>query len=395
MRKERILVWGNGNALRKNICWIKQLYFIVGITESNMELSVQKRGELLYPPARALQLQYDSILVVSQYFGEIKEHLIGQYGIEEKKIRNFEDEFLEERKLRFGSANKNVTFYILRAHWYERKNGFFNFYTRAMEAYFYTQKRGYELLVDMKNYYTEYAGLERYGVDNVWEDYFQQPSMYSLDDVYQSANVILSKFMDEKYCNMNVSEFEYGSVEWWIASRQMLAKQYKNWVKPVKILVDYLEKENKRMEGRGNILGVIARGTDYVYLKPEKHFIPCNTDEFIKYVKGYMKESGYQTIYLATEDEEILERFRESFSEDELFFSEQKRFGNTGQVLMDVRVERERDGFLRGMEYCLVMLVISGCDSLIANCFCGGTEGAILLSGGGYKEIKVIDSGVY
>ena len=69
MRKERILVWGNGNALRKNICWIKQLYFIVGITESNMELSVQKRGELLYPPARALQLQYDFILVVSQYFG--------------------------------------------------------------------------------------------------------------------------------------------------------------------------------------------------------------------------------------------------------------------------------------------------------------------------------------
>ena len=62
---------------------------------------------------------------------------------------------------------------------------------------------------------------------------------------------------------------------------------------------------------------------------------------------------------------------------------------------MDVRVERESDGFLRGMEYCLVMLVISGCDSLIANCFCGGTEGAILLSGGGYKEIKVIDSGVY
>ena len=313
MKKKCILIWGNGNTLKKNICWIKQLYLIVGITDSNMDLPVQT--ENLYRPESALKLQYDFILVVSQYYGEIRERLIDQYGIEEKKIRFFEDEFLVEKNLSFGDANKDVTFYILRAHWYERKNGFFNFYARAMVVYYHTQKKGYELLVDMKNYYTEYAGLERYGIDNVWEDYFQQPSVYSLDDAYQSTNVILSKFMDEKYYDIDIAGFEHESLEWWVASRQMIAQKYKNWVKPVKILQDDLKKEIKRMEGKGNVLGVIARGTDYAYLKPEKHFIPCNTDEFITYVKVYKRQFGYPILYLATEDEEILEKFKESFSE--------------------------------------------------------------------------------
>ncbi len=124
-------------------------------------------------------------------------------------------------------------------------------------------------------------------------------------------------------------------------------------------------------------------------MKPENHFIPCDTDEFIDYVRTYRKKLGYGAIYLATEDEDILEKFKQSFSEDELFFSEQQRFGNTGRVLMDVKVDRENDGFLRGMEYCLVVLMLSKCDGLLANCYCGGTEGAISLNGGRYKDIEV------
>lgn len=393
MIKERILIWGNGNTLKKNICWIKQLYNIVGITDSNIDISAQEDN--IYSPEKALKLQYDFIFIVSQYYEEIKESLTGQYGIDEKKIIFFEDEFLKERNQRFGNYNENVTFYILRAHWYERKNGFFNYYVRAMIAYYHTQKKGYELLVDMKNYYTEYAGLERYGKVNVWEEYFQQPSVYSLEDAYRSANVILSKFMDADYFDVDIPGFEYASLEWWVASRQMISQRHKDWVKPAKALQDCLDREMEKIVCSGKILGVVARGTDYVYMKPENHFIPCDTDEFIDYVRTYRKKLGYGAIYLATEDEDILEKFKQSFSEDELFFSEQQRFGNTGRVLMDVKVDRENDGFLRGMEYCLVVLMLSKCDGLLANCYCGGTEGAISLNGGRYKDIEVIDSGRY
>lgn len=97
MIKERILIWGNGNTLKKNICWIKQLYNIVGITDSNIDISAQEDN--IYSPEKALKLQYDFILIVSQYYEEIKESLTGQYGIDEKKIIFFEDEFLKEKDL--------------------------------------------------------------------------------------------------------------------------------------------------------------------------------------------------------------------------------------------------------------------------------------------------------
>ncbi len=82
----------------------------------------------------------------------------------------------------------------------------FTIFDRAMALYYKTRQLGYELLVDMKNYYTEYSGLDRYGIVNVWEDYYEQPSKYTLDEAYQSKKVILSKFDSVEYNYLTLSK---------------------------------------------------------------------------------------------------------------------------------------------------------------------------------------------
>ncbi len=43
----------------------------MGITDSNIDISAQEDN--IYSPEKALKLQYDFILIVSQYYEEIKE----------------------------------------------------------------------------------------------------------------------------------------------------------------------------------------------------------------------------------------------------------------------------------------------------------------------------------
>ena len=52
----------------------------------------------------------------------------------------------------------------------------------------YAEKNNYIPVVDFKNYKTQYNIAD----ENAWECFFEQISNYSLDEVYQSKNVVLS-----------------------------------------------------------------------------------------------------------------------------------------------------------------------------------------------------------
>lgn len=392
--RKNVLLYGNGNTLKKNIHWINQIYHVVGITDTKETRSKKEQGR--FSVKDAVKLDYDEILVTSFYFEEIKNHLMDSYGIKSEIIKNCLDEFHSERHMKFGELNPNVVFYILRAHWEEHKNGLFNFYARAIIEYHHTQEMGYELLIDMKNYYTEYAGLEKYGKINVWEDYFCQPSGYSLDEAYRSQNVILSKFNDDLYSYADLSGHTHCSNKWYVETYLKLGRMYHNRFSFSAKIQNRLKREEEVLfKDKGRVLGVLARGTDMIYLKPDNHFIPYGTEGFVAHIKQKMKEMGFRYLYLATEDLDILEQFQSVFK-GELLFSKQQRLRNTGdKMLMDIKFDREDDGYLRGLEYSTVIYMLSRCDSLIANCNCGGVLGALILSGDQYRQMEVLDAGVY
>lgn len=275
--KQKALLYGNGNTYLKNICWIRQLYDIVGVTDSKHEASCKEEG--IYKVEDAVGLTFDIILVTSVFFDEIKNTLAEKFCVDETKIFWFLDEFSNERHETFGEKNPDITFYVFRAHWQEHKNGFYNFFARAIASCYKARQMGYELVVDMKNYYTEYAGLERYGAVNVWEDYYEQPSRYTLDDVYQSKNVVLSRFDDEGYNYPKLSPSEYLSNKWYSEVYEKLGKMFR--FTPSRMLQKNIDEEMERLNMSGKIFGVLARGTDYITLKPKDHPIPFDIELLI------------------------------------------------------------------------------------------------------------------
>ncbi len=390
--RQKALIYGFGNIYRKNICWIRQLYRIVGITDAKIDASCKEKD--MYTVEEAVKLDFEIIIVTSSFFDEIKRRLVNDFGIEDARIRYFLEEFSYERHESFGEKNPDITFYIFRAHWQESRNGFYNFFDRVFASLYEVRKQGFEILVDMKNYYTEYAGLERYGIVNVWEDYYEQPSSFTLDEAYQSKNVILSKFNEEKYNLPFLMKERSFTNQWWIETYKILSKLFV--IIPGRVLKERINSEIERLNIlEGETLGVLARGTDYVSLKPKDHPIPLNTKSLINECKKRLLNGEYKYIYIATEDLDILEEFKNNFG-DRLLFSEQMRMRqDVKETIMSVEFDRENDKYLRGLEYCTVIEILSKCRSLLANCCCYGALGAIAINGGRYSSCEVMDVGNY
>jgi hypothetical protein len=94
------------------------------------------------------------------------------------------------RKRHYGKLYPEKTFYVIRRP--EPGAGLFSNFHWALGHIIYAQKEKYIPIVDMKNYKTYYNEIESInGSKNAWEYYFEQPSSYTLEQVYKSKNVIL------------------------------------------------------------------------------------------------------------------------------------------------------------------------------------------------------------
>lgn len=390
MEKQKVLLYGCGEIYAKNKYWISMIYDVVGVVDRKWEVSDAENG--FYTVKKGLMRNFDKILVTTVHFEEIKKSLIDNYNISCETIIYFLDEFAKERRVSFGARNPDKCFYILRAHWQESSNGFYNFFNRAVRAYHYARKKGYELLIDMKNYYTEYAGVDNYGKYNVWEQYYAQPSQYSLEEAYCSKNVILSKFGTDWESERIGDIFEENLKIHEPFSK--LGELYEDSFMVTPILEKEILREKARLNWEGRkILGVLMRGTDFKRC-PKGHPIPHNMDHVINDVLKRVKEEKYDFVYLATEDSEILKVFEQKIGE-QLLYTNQQRTDSCDMPLMKVKFARDNDGYLRGLEYCTVIEMLSTCDGIIANYMCGGTMAALTRNGGKYKEILVYDDGFY
>ena len=61
------------------------------------------------------------------------------------------------------------------------------------------------------------------------------------------------------------------------------------------------------------ILGVLARGTDYVTSKQGPESVHARVKDMVPVIREWIEKGGYEKIFLATEDSDILDRMREEF----------------------------------------------------------------------------------
>lgn len=297
-----------------------------------------------------------------------------------------------EYKKSFGSENADKTFYVI--GFKDLAGGVFWIVNKALMHISYALDNGYIPVIDYKNNETQYTGEDELGRVNIWEKFFKQPCGYDLDDIKNSKNVVFSC----KYASPDNQHF-MGNFYDDRKKIEYFRSLYKNYIKYSERVREYLTHSELILKGKGRILGVLCRGTDYVTMKPGGHPIPPSTEKVIEKAKEVMRMQNCDYLFLATEDEEVFQLFFREFGE-KLIVNQQKRISkkqlSQGKVLSSIKMDLARTGeerFISGLQYLEAIYLLSKC-----NCFigvrCGGTKGALILSDG-FEYEYTFDLGVY
>lgn len=279
-------------------------------------------------------------------------------------------------------SQKGRKYYIIRR---EDKAGIFSYIQTTIGQIIYAKEHNMIPIVDMKNVPNSYLEENEIGKYNAWEFYFKQICNADLDEVYRSGNYEISK--DN---NIDLRRTPGMNGLYQKRAYYFFANMYQHYVVFNKETEDYCKRELKEiLQGREcATLGVLVRGTDYKYaIGHEKQ---PELEEVIQTVKKILdKHLQFQYIYLATDEQRTEDRFRQEFPGIVLVnkrtYFDQFDFSN--QLLADVRVNRSRDKYYRGLEYLSSINILSKCGGLCAG-LCGGTYGAYYMNQGKYKLFK-------
>jgi len=293
-----------------------------------------------------------------------------------------------QQKKHFGESNPDVTFYVIRPP--IEDFGIINLaYLNNVHHLRYAINKGYIPVVDFLHYRTLYSDSELN--KNVWEHYFTQPSDYTLDEVYQSKNVVLSNKYYRGY-----PSFEDSTNNSWILEYGNIIKQFIRFNSKTQKFIDIQKDELIKPED--TVLGVFCRGTDYIKLKPAGHYVQPSFCELLEEITKFLENHTCNKILLTTEDGHAVEMFKNQFG-SALVVPKQNFVDNyddkKGMLIEEYRqVSLSADKYVSGLEYLNSVYLLSQCQYFVG-ALAAGSIAALMLNQGRYIDKRVIFKGYY
>lgn len=255
----------------------------------------------------------------------------------------------------------------------------------------YAYDSGYIPVIDMESYASMYLDEKDVGIVNAWENYFQQPSLYKVEEAYKGKRVIIS-YADKTIGRPDDSMLFLN----WKHKIKMWNRIFRQYMQYNCETARYITNQCHALFGtdKKRILGVLCRGTDYIHLKPIGHSVQPPIKNVIEKAEKTMKNYQCDYIFLATEDAMIVEEFAQKFG-DRLIKSPSVTYRDTEQKsLAEIHHERSNDTYLRGLEYLATLELLSRCNCIIA----GRTYGlpvVLIMNGCKFEYTYFWDLGKY
>lgn len=153
------------------------------------------------------------------------------------------------------------------------------------------------------------------------------------------------------------------------------------------ILSDHFIQELKEYEeaviGDRRLLGILMRGTDYVVSKMTGARKMASVDEMLPMIHAWMDEDQYDAIFLATEDQDILDVMREEFKgKIRVIAQGRHRISDFKDVALISELEKqEKSGeeYEAALEdttinYFYALYMLSRCESFMCSGHCNGWD---------------------
>ena len=304
---------------------------------------------------------------------------------------------MEHELKKFGVKNPEIKFFVIRL---TLGGGIFSNYNNVLYLLKYAEDQNLTPVIDYENYPNYQREPNKVnGTGNSWNYFHQQPSEYSLKEVYKSKHVILSNNRSQFY--FNKLDFKY------FFDAKVLNEEYQlNELNRLTKKIPYNRSTNQFIDekldnifcDKKNIIGVFLRGTDYANKKLAlDHYIPMSVEESLKITKERIKENGYDYVYLSTEQLEYLDYFRNEFG-DKLIYLERPRWNekdfDLNEHILEQRFNRKNDRYLTGLEYLAETEGLLRCDHIIGS-LTNAFYYVIIRNSEFSKKVELIDKGLH
>lgn len=294
-------------------------------------------------------------------------------------------------RLRGGGANSPV--YIIRRHNDWGLLSIISMYLRYID---YALRRNWVPVVDMESIHSLYlddADLNK--GTNAWEYFFEQPCKVSLTQARKSSSIIYPSYLLNLINDLSIS-WDFLNDETKLAYWQSLAREHLRFSSPCEQYIDKMRSTtfgSSPHDSQSKTLGIYCRGTDYLSMRPSGHPIQPTPRQAIDKAREVLARRELESIYLVTEDENVLKEFSAAFPE-RLLYADVKRYGTNGKYIWQEKEMLNRSRRLNGLEYLASIQLLAECDSFIGG-VTGGTTGMMLLRNGKFGYQYFYDLGRY
>jgi len=287
----------------------------------------------------------------------------------------------------FGLKNPDKTFFIIKLN--NPHLGLFAIFNCILGYLRVADINGYIPVVDLMNFKNGYLRDEEYGKINAWTYYFKQPTKYSLDEVYQSKNVIFASGISPREAyptTLNILLKNKKKAEYYF--NLINTQLHINHPIQLKIYNEYINIINSK-----RVLGVLSRGSDYINLTG--HTIQPDVETLIAKTKKMLIKWNCDHVFLATEEVKTVAIFKNHFG-DKLLTNDAFRINDFDEhvPIIEITSNRKNDKYLRGLEYLTTIILLSQCNCLISS-LVNGSIAAIAINQNRYENTYIYDLGVY
>ena len=153
--------------------------------------------------------------------------------------------------------------------------------------------------------------------------------------------------------------------------------------------------------GGHKVLGVLIRGTDYIVAKMSGTRQQATVDDMLPMIREWLDTDGYDWIFLATEDQDILERMKKEFGKKIRVVSQVRHkvrdFENM-RLLSEIEKKEQADnaGLVEDntVNYFYALYLLSKCESFMASGQCHGWNVVNSFNHGKFKRRYKFQVGV-
>ena len=304
-----------------------------------------------------------------------------------------------ELKKSFGNENPDKVFYVIRpvndkSRFYTGPilNLFANYFY-VVSHLFYAEQMGWIPVVDQLNY-PVYNSVDEMinGTHNAWEYFFEQPSDYSLDEVYRSKNVVLSKrsWFGEHDMGYEISNY---------TNSEVLA-EYKKMCDRIKLNAPTRQYSENVMKSlfpeNSRILGVSYRYGGHSKACCEHangHPIQPGNSELVSLARQRFSEWRMDYVFLSSDESTIVDDFRSEFGDRLLVLPRIRR--KSGQLFDSSSpnpMYTESNLYGTTLEYISEVVLISKCNAIISS-VTSGIRFSIVANCGNYEFCEILDKG--